>query len=170
MDSLRRQTPGCLILDVRLPGTNGLDVQQKLAELNLEVPIIFITAHGDIQMAVRAMKAGAIDFLTKPINEEQLLQAINVALIRDQDSRHNRAEMAKLEERYASLTPREREVLPLVTSGLLNKQAAAELGISEVTLQIHRSKVMQKMKANSLGDLVRMAAKLEASPEPIHLA
>jgi FixJ family two-component response regulator len=127
---------------------------------------VFITGHGDIPSSVRAMKAGAIDFLTKPVDEEQLLQAINAALIRDRDARHRRAELAKLENRYASLTPREREVLPLVVRGLLNKQAAAELGISEVTLQIHRSKVMQKMRAGSIADLVRMAERLNIPASP----
>lgn len=151
--------PSCLVLDLSLPDIDGLELQTAIARTQ-HPPIVFISGHGDIPSSVRAMKAGAIDFLTKPVNEEQLLKAINVALIRDRETRHNRAELAKLEERYASLTPREREVLPLVTSGLLNKQAAAELGISEVTLQIHRSKVMQKMKARSVADLVRMTERL----------
>lgn len=151
--------PSCLVLDMSLPDIDGLELQNAIA-LTQHPPIVFITGHGDIPSSVRAMKAGAIDFLTKPVNEEHLLQAINAALNRDRDLRHNRAQLAALESRYASLTPREREVLPLVVSGLLNKQAAAELGISEVTLQIHRSKVMQKMKAGSLADLVRMAERL----------
>jgi FixJ family two-component response regulator len=136
-----------------------LELQNTIASTQ-HPPIVFISGHGDIPSSVRAMKAGAIDFLTKPVNEDHLLQAINAALIRDRESRHNRAELAKLEDRYASLTPREREVLPLVVSGLMNKQAAAELGISEVTLQIHRSKVMQKMRTRSVADLVRMAERL----------
>lgn len=151
--------PSCLVLDVSLPDINGLELQSAIAPTQ-HPPIVFISGHGDIPSSVRAMKAGAVDFLTKPLNEEHLLQAISAALGRDRESRHNRAELAKLEERYALLTPREREVLPLVISGLLNKQAAAELGISEVTLQIHRSKVMQKMKARSIADLVRMAERL----------
>jgi len=158
--------PSCLILDVSLPDINGLELQNTIA-FKEHPPIVFISGHGDIPSSVRAMKAGAIDFLTKPVNEEHLLQAINAALIRDRESRHNRAELAKLKERYASLTPREREVLPLVVSGLMNKQAAAELGISEVTLQIHRSKVVQKMKARSIADLVRMAERLDIpAPDP----
>src|ERR1700743_2316822 len=155
--------PSCLVLDVSLPDISGLELQKTLAPAH-HPPIVFISGHGDIPSSVRAMKAGAIDFLTKPVNEEQLLKAINVALMRDQEARHNRNELAKLEERYASLTPREREVLPLVVSGLLNKQAAAELGISEVTLQIHRSRVMQKMKARSIADLVRMTERLSIAP------
>jgi FixJ family two-component response regulator len=151
--------PSCLILDVSLPDIDGLELQDALAPTQ-HPPIVFISGHGDIPSSVRAMKAGAIDFLTKPVNEESLLQAINAALDRDRESRHKRIELAKLEERYASLTRREREVLPLVVGGLLNKQAAAELGISEVTLQIHRSKVMHKMKARSIADLVRMAERL----------
>jgi FixJ family two-component response regulator len=157
--------PSCLVLDVSLPDIDGLELQDTIAPTQ-HPPIVFITGHGDIPSSVRAMKAGAIDFLTKPIDEEQLLQAINAALIRDRDARHRRAELAKLENRYASLTPREREVLPLVVSGLLNKQAAAELGISEVTLQIHRSKVMQKMRAGSIADLVRMAERLNIPAPP----
>jgi FixJ family two-component response regulator len=151
--------PSCLVLDVSLPDIDGLELQSTIAPAQ-HPPIVFISGHGDVPSSVRAMKAGAIDFLTKPINEESLLQAINTALNRDRELRDNRAELAKLEDRYASLTPRERQVLPLVVSGLLNKQAAAELGISEVTLQIHRSKVMQKMKARSIADLVRMAERL----------
>ncbi len=157
--------PSCLVLDVSLPDIDGLELQDTIAPTQ-HPPIVFITGHGDIPSSVRAMKAGAIDFLTKPIDEEQLLQAINAALIRDRDARYRRAELAKLENRYASLTPREREVLPLVVSGLLNKQAAAELGISEVTLQIHRSKVMQKMRAGSIADLVRMAERLNIPAPP----
>jgi FixJ family two-component response regulator len=151
--------PSCLVLDVSLPDIDGLELQATIASMQ-HPPIVFISGHGDIPSSVRAMKAGAIDFLTKPINEEDLLQAIDVALNRDRELRHIRAEMAKLETRHASLTPREREVLPLVVSGLLNKQAAVALGISEVTFQIHRSKVMQKMEARSIADLVRMAERL----------
>jgi FixJ family two-component response regulator len=157
--------PSCLVLDVSLPDIDGLELQDTIAPTQ-HPPIVFITGHGDIPSSVRAMKAGAIDFLTKPVDEEQLLQAINAALIRDRDARHRRAELAKLENRYASLTPREREVLPLVVRGLLNKQAAAELGISEVTLQIHRSKVMRKMRAGSIADLVRMAERLNIPASP----
>jgi FixJ family two-component response regulator len=159
--------PSCLVLDMSLPDIDGLELQDTIAPMQ-HPPIVFITGHGDIPSSVRAMKAGAIDFLTKPINEDHLLQAINAALNRDRELRHNRAELAKLEDRYASLTPREREVLPLVASGLLNKQAAAELGISEVTLQIHRSKVMQKMKARSIADLVRTAERLNIPAPNLH--
>ena len=151
--------PSCLVLDVSLPDIDGLELQDAIAATQ-HPPIVFISGHGDIPSSVRAMKAGAIDFLTKPINEENLLQAINAALNRDRELRHHRAELAKLEERYTSLTPREREVLPLVISGLLNKQAPAELGISEVTFQMHRSKVMHKMNARSIANLVRMAERL----------
>ena len=151
--------PSCLVLDLSLPDIDGLELQTAIASTQ-HPPIVFISGHGDIPSSVRAMKAGAIDFLTKPVTEDQLLEAINVALIRDREARHNRTELAKLAGRYALLTPREREVLPLMTSGLLNKQAAAELGISEVTLQIHRSKVMQKMKVRSIADLVRITERL----------
>jgi FixJ family two-component response regulator len=151
--------PGCLVLDVSLPDINGLELQSTIAQAK-HPPIVFISGYGDVRSSVRAMKAGAVDFLTKPINEEALLQAINVALDRDRQMRNSRAELATLEDRYSSLTPREREVFPLIFRGLLNKQAAAELKISEVTLQIHRSRIMHKMKAQSIAELVRMAGSL----------
>jgi FixJ family two-component response regulator len=151
--------PSCLVLDVSLPDTNGLELQSTIAQAQ-HPPIVFISGYGDVRSSVRAMKAGAIDFLTKPINEEALLQAINVALDRDRQIRHSRVQLATLEDRYSSLTPREREVFPLIVRGLLNKQAAAELKISEVTLQIHRSRIMHKMKAQSIAELVRMAGSL----------
>jgi FixJ family two-component response regulator len=151
--------PSSLILDVELPDINGLDLQKQIAD-GEHPPIIFITGHGDIPSSVRAIKDGAVDFLTKPFSEADLMRAVNAGLAQDRQARAERAEMTALRERYASLTPRERDVMPLVISGLLNKQAAAELGISEVTLQIHRRNVMQKMLAGSLADLVRMAEKL----------
>lgn len=152
--------PASLILDVELPDINGLDLQKQIADGN-HPPIIFITGHGDIPSSVRAIKDGAIDFLTKPFSDEHLIRAVKSALDQDRQARLERVEITALRERYAALTRREREVLPLVISGLLNKQAAAELGISEVMLQIHRRNVMQKMAAPSLADLVRMAEKLE---------
>jgi FixJ family two-component response regulator len=151
--------PACLILDVKLPGINGLDLQSQIADTH-HPPIVFITGHGDIPSSVRAMKAGAVDFLTKPFNQQDLLEAIHAAVAQDRKARRERAELCQLQQRYASLTPREREVLSLVVSGLLNKQAAAELGISLVTLQLHRSKVMQKLAAKSFAELVRMAGQL----------
>jgi RNA polymerase sigma factor (sigma-70 family) len=156
----RPDTDSCLVLDIRLRGMSGLDFQGKLADSGISIPIIFITGHGDIQMSVRAMKAGAIEFLTKPFRDQELLDAIQVALKKDRDSRQRSAEVAQLETRFASLTPRERQVLPLVVSGLPNKQIAAELGISEATTKVHRSQLMRKMRAQSLPDLVRMAAKI----------
>jgi FixJ family two-component response regulator len=152
--------PACLILDVKLPGINGLDLQSQIADTE-HPPIVFITGHGDIPSSVRAIKAGAVDFLTKPFNQQDLLEAIHAALAQDRKARRQRAELFQLQQRYASLTPREREVLSLVIRGLLNKQAAAELGISLVTLQLHRSKVMQKMAAKSFAELVRMAGQLK---------
>ncbi|HWZ70431.1 MAG TPA: response regulator [Casimicrobiaceae bacterium] len=152
--------PACLILDVELPDINGLDLQSQTAQGN-HPPIVFITGHGDIPTSVRAIKAGAVDFLTKPFSEADLMRAIHAAIAQDRDARRKRTELAELRQRLMSLTPREREVLPLIVSGLLNKQAAAELGISEVTLQIHRGKIMQKMRAGSLAELVRMAGMLE---------
>jgi len=154
--------PCCLILDVRLPDINGLDFQCRIAE-TFPLPIIFITGHGDIASSVRAIKAGAVDFLTKPFDGADLRRAIHTALAHDRVARLQRVELENLHKRYLDLTPREREVLPLVVSGLINKVAAAKLGISEITLQIHRSKVMRKMAAKSLPDLVRLAAKLEVS-------
>lgn len=156
----RPDLPACLILDVELPDINGLDFQKQISHGD-HPPIVFLTGHGDIPSSVRAIKHGAVDFLTKPFTEQALLAAIRLALERDRRARQERVELDVLRQRLASLTPREREVLPLVVSGLLNKQAAAELGISEVTLQIHRSKIMQKMEAASLADLVRIAEKLQ---------
>lgn len=152
--------PAVLILDVELPDINGLDLQRQIADGD-HPPIVFITGHGDIPSSVRAIKRGAVDFLTKPFSNEDLLGAVRTGLSQDRQARTERAELAGLRERYGMLTPRERDVLPLVVSGLLNKQAAAELGISEVMLQIHRRNLMQKMVAASLADLVRMAEKLQ---------
>ena len=153
--------PGCLILDVRLPGLSGLDLQRSLAERKNHLPIIFLTGHGDIPMSVRAMKAGAVEFLTKPFREQDLLDAIRLAIDRDRAVQQRQSEMAELSQRYDTLTPREREVMGLVVSGLLNKQAAASLGVSEVTIKVHRGQIMQKMHAPSLADLVKMADKLQ---------
>ena len=148
------------MLDIRLRGTSGLTFQRQLAEADIHIPIIFITGHGDIPMAVRAMKAKAVEFLTKPFRPQDLLDAIHVALDRDRKRRQKEGEIASLRERWESLTPREREVLPLVVSGWLNKQIAAELGTSESTVKVHRSQLMRKMEADSLADLVRLAEKI----------
>lgn len=156
----RPDTDSCLVLDVRLRGISGLDVQRKLADCGISIPIIFMTGHGDIQMSVRAMKAGAIEFLTKPFRDQDLLDAIHVALDQDRERRCRAAEVAELQASFAALTPRERQVFPLVTFGLLSKQIAAELGISEASTKVHRSQLMRKMRADSLPDLVRMAEKL----------
>jgi FixJ family two-component response regulator len=154
------EVPSCLSLDVELPDINGLDLQSQTAQ-EAHPPIVFITGHGDIPRSVRAIKAGAVDFLTKPFNEGDLMRAVHAALAQDREARQKRVEMAELRQRLSSLTPREREVLPLVASGLLNKQAAAMLGITETTLEIHRGKVMKKMGAESFAELVRMAGVLE---------
>lgn len=151
--------PATIILDVQLPDINGLDLQKQMADRD-SPPIVFITGHGDIPSSVRAIKHGAVDFLTKPFSDDDLMRAVQAGLTQDRQARLERVELAALRERYEALTPRERDVLPLVVSGLLNKQAAAELGISEVTLQVHRRNVMQKMAAASLADLVRMTEKL----------
>lgn len=156
----RADVPSCLVLDVRLPGISGLDFQRKLTEANHSIPVIFITGHGDIPMSVRAMKAGAVEFLTKPFRDQDLLDAIHVALERDRARRQQESEIIVLRERFESLTPREQEVLPLVVSGRPNKQIAAELGTSEITVKVHRASVMRKMQADSLPDLVKMAVRL----------
>ena len=152
--------PSCLVLDVRLPGLSGLDFQRELAARNTRIPIIFITGHGDIPMSVRAMKAGAVEFLTKPFRDQDLLDAIHYALEQDRLRRQQEAEVATLRERFASLTPREQEVLPWVISGLLSKQIAGEIGTTEATVKVHRSQLMRKMGAESVTDLVRMAERI----------
>ena len=149
--------PSCLVLDVRLPGLSGLDFQAELSKANIHIPIIFMTGHGDIPMTVRAMKAGAVDFLTKPFRDQDMLDAVAAAIERDRERRKEEKVLSEVRSRFASLTPREQEVLALVASGLMNKQIAAEIGLAEITVKIHRGNIMKKMSARSLADLVRMA-------------
>ena len=158
------EAPSCLVLDLQLPGLSGLDLQKRMAEVGLEIPIVFLTGHGNIPASVQAMKAGAVEFLTKPFDEQDLLQAIQEAIERDRRTRQQHAEMRELQNRYQSLTAREQEVMQQVVSGLLNKQVAAELNITEYTVKIHRGRVMRKMHAESLADLVRMAESLGIHP------
>jgi FixJ family two-component response regulator len=165
LDRARAEAPSCVVLDLQLPGLSGLDLQKAMAEIGLEVPIIFLTGHGNIPVSVQAMKAGAMEFLTKPVEEQDLLKAIQEAIERDRRTRQQQAGIRDLRDRYESLTAREQEVLRQVVSGLLNKQIAGELGITEDTVKFHRGHIMRKMQADSLADLVRMAETLGIGPD-----
>jgi FixJ family two-component response regulator len=167
LKSGRPEGPTCLVLDVRLPGRSGLDFQRELSAANIDLPIIFITAHADVAMSVQAMKGGALEFLTKPIRDQDLLDAIQLGLERDRARREGESALAALRERFETLTPREREVMTEVLKGRLNKQIAGDIGVSEVTVKAHRGQVMRKMKASSLLDLARMAEKLKLTPETL---
>jgi FixJ family two-component response regulator len=162
MQAVRNDTPGCLLLDVRLPGMSGLAFQQELSKAGVALPIIFITGHGDVPMTVRAMKAGAVEFLTKPFDDQVLLDAVHAALERDRGRRRDAAKLAKLRARYGALTERERQVMSYVVAGSVNKRIAVELGLSVVTVKVHRGQVMRKMQAKSVADLVRMSDQLGA--------
>ena len=164
LQSERSNVPSCLVLDVRLPGLSGLDFQAELARADVRIPIVFITGHGDIPMSVRAMKAGAVDFLAKPFRDQDLLDAVTAAIQRDQKRREHENAMTDLRAHFSSLTPREREIMALVASGLMSKQIAAEVGLSEITVKVHRSHLMKKMGARSVADLVRMAEALGVTP------
>ncbi len=163
LGSRRPDAPACLVLDVRLPGLSGLDLQHELIQAGIAIPIVFISGHGDIPTSVQAIKAGAVEFLTKPVRDHQLLDAIRRAIVADQLERPRRAELAELRRRYGSLTPRELEVMTMVVAGLLNKQAAARIGTSEITVKVHRAHIMRKMCADSVADLVRMTERLGGS-------
>jgi FixJ family two-component response regulator len=164
LQSERPDCPGCLVLDVRLPGLSGLDFQAGLTDADVQIPIVFITGHGDIPMSVRAMKAGAVDFLTKPFRDQDLLDAVAAAIQRDQKRREHEKEIADMRTHFTSLTRREREIMALVASGLMTKQIAAQIGLSEITVKVHRSHIMKKMEARSVADLVRMAEALAVKP------
>jgi len=168
LSAKRADVPSCLVLDVRLPGVSGLDLQRQLAEARIEMPIVFITGHGDIPMSVRAMKAGAVEFLTKPFRDQDLLDAVQHAIDAERAARAQRAEVAGLRERHQSLSPREQEVMALVVRGLLNKQIAAAVGTTEATVKLHRGKMMHKMQADSLADLIRMAERLGLTTGSAH--
>lgn len=170
LDRPRALVPSCLVLDISLPGVDGLELQKRIAVERIEMPIIFITGHGDVPKTVQAMKAGAVEFLTKPFNDEMLLGAVRQALEQSRLAVLHDSEIKELQRRYSSLTPRERQVMALVVSGLLNKQVGGELGISEITVKAHRGQIMHKMQANSLADLVRMAAKLGSRRPAVHSA
>jgi len=165
LQSERANAPSCLVLDVRLPGSSGLDFQAELAKADIRIPIVFITGHGDIPMSVRAMKAGAVDFLAKPFRDQDLLDAVTAAIQRDQKRREHENRVADLKAHFAALTPREREIMALVASGLMSKQIAPKVGLSEITVKVHRSHLMKKMGARSVADLVRMAEALGVKPE-----
>lgn len=168
LESELPEVASCLVLDIRLPGPSGLDFQAELAKANIQIPIIFMTGHGDIPMTVKAMKAGAVDFLSKPFRDQDMLDAVSAAIERDTRRRQQSAARDSLDARYATLTPREREVMALVVAGLMNKQVAGELNLSEITVKIHRGNVMRKMAAQSLADLVRMAEQLGVRDDRIH--
>jgi FixJ family two-component response regulator len=167
LDSKRPDAPGCIILDVRLPGRSGLEFQKMLQNLSIQLPVIFISAHGDVPISVRAMKSGAIEFLTKPLREQELLDAVHAGIERDRARRQEAELLAELLARYDSLTPREREIMHLVVTGSVNKQIAAQAGLSEITVKVHRGHVMQKMRAKSLVNLVRMADSLGVTAKPV---
>ena len=170
LDAERADGPGCLVVDVRMPGFSGLDLQDELAARHVGMPVIFITGHGSIPTSVRAMKAGAVDFLQKPFDDQDLLDAIHRSLERNEKERQEQAEVSRLEQRVGFLTPREREVFALVVTGMLNKNIAGQLGTSEKTIKVHRSRVMEKMQAKSLAELVRMADKLVITPPKSNLS